>query len=168
MHIAVAKPVALERMIALARFKFCIFRQQQDHCLELGHVLAAFLRPLDVLFERRRADNLPQGSDAEIVEQRFGTLEALALASIQFCHRRLAFRIGHSHIKRQPFFRSNPVQHHTDRIGDRQTHRRQRLRGGQFRVAVYPRANRVIGEYWNILCCHNVATISQCVDAGQN
>ena len=53
MKIAVADPIPFERVIAVSWFKRFVIKQKQNHSLELDHILAAFLRPLDILFERR-------------------------------------------------------------------------------------------------------------------
>jgi hypothetical protein len=53
MKIAVADLIAFERVIAVSWFKRFVIEQKQDHGLQFDHILTAFLRPLDVLFERR-------------------------------------------------------------------------------------------------------------------
>ena len=51
MQVAVAEPVALERMVTMVRLQRRAFYQLQDHGFQLGHVPAALVRPLHILLE---------------------------------------------------------------------------------------------------------------------
>ncbi len=51
-QVAIAEPLTLERMIAVAWFERCVFNQQQDHRPQFGQILAAFLAPLGVFAKR--------------------------------------------------------------------------------------------------------------------
>ena len=81
--------------------------------------------------------------DAEIVEQRLGSLEALALARFEFGNCRAGFGIRHHHLERQALFIGDPPQQHADRVGHRQPHRGERGAGRSLGVGIDAGADNV-------------------------
>ena len=158
MAVAVVLPLAPKRMILVARQQRIALDQQQDDLPQLRHILAAFLRELYIAAELGAADRGPQRSDPQILEESVGGTISLPLAPIGGAHRLDRGGIGNSHLERQCLFRSHADQQHANRVGHRNTHPSQGLRGPLFGLFVHAHVNHGCRHELHLSEIHCIAT----------
>ena len=158
MGVAVALSVAPERMIPIVLRQRLPGQEQPDRLAQL----CMSLPRLSARFTSRR--NCPERtaartSDAEILEQRLGRLEPLALALLQLGHGPAGGGVRHLDLERQALLVGDAQHQEADRVGDRQPHGLERRRRALLGGGIDARANDGIGRHDSPpLCSRNVAT----------